>query len=79
MRTIKKRKRFITFFYTAIVIVLSMFLFITLIGSIIRYNINLKEVNRLKSEYEELKFEYDKKLELYNTLKKLNEGSDSKQ
>ncbi|SHH21374.1 hypothetical protein [Thermosipho atlanticus] len=75
MKTYKKKK-ISAFLYSLIIVVLSLFLFVTLISSIIRYNVNLKEVNRLEKEYNTLKFEYDKKLELYNTLKNIDKGSD---
>lgn len=78
MRTIKKKKKIPLFIYSAVVVVLSLLLFVTLISSIIRYNLNLKEVKRLEKRYNELKFEYDKKLELYNDLKNYSESSDNK-
>ncbi|MBO8140194.1 MAG: hypothetical protein H0Z22_06965 [Thermosipho sp. (in: Bacteria)] len=79
MRTFKKKRKVPLFVYSAVVVVLSLLLFVTLISSVIRYNLNLKEVKKLEAKYNELKFEYDKKLELYNALKKFSESSDKKQ
>ncbi|MDK2885836.1 MAG: hypothetical protein PWP54_394 [Thermosipho sp. (in: thermotogales)] len=78
MRTYKRKKKLPLFIYSAFIIVLSLFLFVTLISSIIRYNLNLKEVKNLEAKYNELKFEYDKKIDLYNTLKNYKESSDEK-
>lgn len=78
MRTYKRKKKLPLFIYSAFIIVLSLFLFVTLISSIIRYNLNLKEVKNLEAKYNELKFEYDKKIDLYNTLKNYIESSDEK-
>ncbi|EKF49191.1 hypothetical protein H17ap60334_06836 [Thermosipho africanus H17ap60334] len=47
---------------------------VILASSIIRYKVNLNELNQVKKQYEELKEKYEKNLIIYEKLKMLREG-----
>ncbi|QTA37893.1 hypothetical protein JYK00_09270 [Thermosipho ferrireducens] len=74
-----KKNKFGFFLYILLVTILSLFLFVTLISSYIRYKINLKEVENLKEKYETLSKEYQRKLALYQRFQKIAEEQKEKE
>ncbi|WP_126993545.1 hypothetical protein [Thermosipho globiformans] len=74
MKRRKKRKNLFRYIYILFVLLLVFFLVVILASSIIRYKVNLNELNQVKKQYEELKGKYEKNLIIYEKLKMLREG-----